>query len=92
MVSGEQSSYQTSILLELMSNIGYKFWLKPTLPALEKVLSPILENAEAENLRTEIDIASDNERLVARDLDNSDPTLDTLILNTQMTIHQTPLH
>ena len=70
-----------------MSNIGYKFWLKPTLPALEKVLSPILENAEAENLRTEIDIASDNERLVARDLDNSDPTLDTLILNTQMTIH-----
>jgi hypothetical protein len=40
--------------MELKSNIGYQYWLKPELPALEKVLSPILEN-EAEN-KTEVEI------------------------------------
>ena len=90
-LSREQSSYQTSILLELMSNIGYKHWLSPKLPAMEKVLSPIVENtAEEEVQRTEVDLNNDNQGPAARD--NSDPTLDTFILHSQLTIHQTPLH
>jgi hypothetical protein len=65
-----------------MSNIGYKFWLKPTLPALEKVLSPIVENAEDENVKTQTDVASERLGPPARDHNNSDPTLDTFILHT----------
>ena len=63
-----------------MSNIGYKHWLSPKLPAMEKVLSPIVENtAEEEVMRTEVELNNYNERPAA--LNNSDPTLDTFILH-----------
>jgi hypothetical protein len=69
-----------------MSNLGYKHWLMPTLPAMEKILSPILEIEEAENIKTEIEEFSEK-KVQEIERKNSDPTFETLILQTNGTLH-----